>query len=79
MRTEKAVPTKPENKANIKYNVPISFAFEDKNHLSFHIVILVRLSLTLSLSILSSLFVLETIDPFQLSHSSFKLFCFVKS
>jgi len=39
IKTEKAVPTKPENKANIRYNVPISFALEDKNHLSFHIVI----------------------------------------
>jgi len=34
--TENAVPIKPENKANIKYSVPISLAFEDKNHLSFH-------------------------------------------
>jgi hypothetical protein len=34
--TENAVPIKPENKANIKYNVPISLAFDDKNHLSFH-------------------------------------------
>jgi hypothetical protein len=36
INTENAVPIKPENKANIKYNVPISLAFEDKNHLSFH-------------------------------------------
>jgi hypothetical protein len=43
IKTEKAVPTNPENNAKIKYNVPISFAFDDKNHLSFHIVILVRL------------------------------------
>jgi hypothetical protein len=34
--TEKAVPSKPENIANIKYNVPISLAFDDKNHLSVH-------------------------------------------
>ena len=34
IRTEKAVPSSPLNRANIKYNVPISFAFEDKNHLS---------------------------------------------
>jgi hypothetical protein len=34
INTEKAVPIKPENKAKIKYNVPISFAFDDKNHLS---------------------------------------------
>ena len=32
--TEKAVPIKPENNANIRYNVPISFALDDKNHLS---------------------------------------------
>jgi len=37
INTENAVPTKPENKAKIRYNVPISLAFEDKNHLSFHI------------------------------------------
>jgi hypothetical protein len=36
IRTEKAVPNNPENKANIKYNVPISLALEDKNHLSVH-------------------------------------------
>lgn len=34
IRTEKAVPIKPANKANIKYNVPMSFALEDQNHLS---------------------------------------------
>jgi hypothetical protein len=34
INTEKAVPINPENKAKIKYNVPISFAFEDRNHLS---------------------------------------------
>ena len=37
IKTEKAVPNSPENKANIRYNVPISLAFEDKNHLSVHI------------------------------------------
>ena len=36
IKTEKAVPNNPENKANIKYNVPISLAFEDKNHRSVH-------------------------------------------
>jgi hypothetical protein len=36
IKTEKAVPISPENKANIKYNVPISLALEDKNHLSSH-------------------------------------------
>jgi hypothetical protein len=36
IRTENAVPIKPENKANIRYNVPISFALEEKNHLSNH-------------------------------------------
>jgi hypothetical protein len=33
---ENAVPTNPENKANIKYNVPISLALDDKNHRSVH-------------------------------------------
>jgi hypothetical protein len=40
MRTENDVPINPENTANIKYNVPISFALDERNHLSFHIVIL---------------------------------------
>jgi len=39
INTENAVPTKPENNAYIKYNTPISLAFEDKNHLSNHIEI----------------------------------------
>lgn len=34
INTEKAVPNRPENKANIKYNTPISLALDDKNHLS---------------------------------------------
>jgi len=34
IKTEKAVPNSPENNAKIKYNVPISLAFDDKNHLS---------------------------------------------
>ena len=34
IKTEKAVPNSPENNANIRYNVPISFALDDKNHLS---------------------------------------------
>jgi len=37
--TEKAVPNNPENKANIKYKVPISLAFVDKNQRSYHILI----------------------------------------
>ena len=36
--TENAVPNKPENNASIKYKVPISFALDDKNHLSCHSV-----------------------------------------
>jgi hypothetical protein len=36
INTEKAVPISPENNAKIKYNVPISLAFDDKNHLSVH-------------------------------------------
>lgn len=34
IKTEKAVPINPENKAKIRYKVPISLAFEDQNHLS---------------------------------------------
>lgn len=36
IKTEKAVPINPENKAKIKYNVPISLALEDQLHLSVH-------------------------------------------
>jgi hypothetical protein len=39
IKTEKAVPTNPENKAKIRYNVPISLALQDKNHLSVHMEI----------------------------------------
>lgn len=35
--TEKAVPDNPENKANIKYKVPISLALVELNHLSIAI------------------------------------------
>jgi hypothetical protein len=34
IKTEKAVPNKPENNAKIKYKVPISFALVERNHLS---------------------------------------------
>jgi hypothetical protein len=34
--TENAVPNSPENRANIKYNVPISLALDERNHLSVH-------------------------------------------
>jgi hypothetical protein len=34
--TENAVPIRPENNAKIRYNVPMSFALDDKNHLSLH-------------------------------------------
>jgi hypothetical protein len=37
IKTEKVVPNKPENTEKIKYKVPISLAFEDKNHLSVQI------------------------------------------
>jgi hypothetical protein len=37
INTEKAVPTKPANKANIRYKVPMSLALQDKNHRSVHI------------------------------------------
>lgn len=35
--TEKAVPIKPANKANIRYKVPMSLALDDQNHLSKNI------------------------------------------
>jgi hypothetical protein len=40
INTEKAVPTSPENKAKIRYKVPISLALQDKNNRSVHIEIL---------------------------------------
>jgi len=39
IKTEKAVPNNPENKANIKYKLPISLALVEKNHLSMFILI----------------------------------------
>jgi len=41
IKTEKAVPSKPENRENIRYNVPMSFALLDKNQRSNQRVILV--------------------------------------
>jgi hypothetical protein len=37
INTEKAVPSSPENNANIRYNVPISLALLDRNQRSHHI------------------------------------------
>ena len=59
INTEKAVPIKPENNANIRYNVPISFALEDKNHLSFHIVRLNVLVFAVSVSAVAVLYFLS--------------------
>jgi hypothetical protein len=60
IKTEKAVPNNPENKANIKYNVPISLALDDKNHLSvqsdmldFNILLLFLVTILFWLIILS--------------------------
>jgi hypothetical protein len=36
INTEKAVPSNPENNANIRYSVPMSFALLDKNQRSHH-------------------------------------------
>ena len=36
IKTEKAVPIRPDSNAKIRYKVPISLALEDKNHLSNH-------------------------------------------
>jgi hypothetical protein len=67
IKTEKAVPNSPENNANIRYNVPISFAFEDKNHLSIQSEILdFKLSWIAICSTLMFCFVIlyETNDEF---------------
>ena len=55
INTEKAVPTRPENKANIRYNPPMSLALEEKLHLSLNKDIS---ELILPLILLISLFVL---------------------
>ena len=34
IKTEKAVPIRPASNANMRYNVPISLALQDINHLS---------------------------------------------
>nr|GEZ47515.1 hypothetical protein [Tanacetum cinerariifolium] len=39
IRTENAVPNRPENNAKIKYKIPISLAFEERNQRSIPIVI----------------------------------------
>jgi hypothetical protein len=38
--TEKAVPINPLYNANIRYNIPISLALDDHDHLSNHILTL---------------------------------------
>ena len=43
INTEKAVPNRPENNANIRYSVPMSFALDDKNQRSSQRRILVCL------------------------------------
>lgn len=53
INTEKAVPTNPAKSAYIKYNTPMSLAFDDKNHLSNHMLItdvfMLRLAYVVSL------------------------------
>jgi hypothetical protein len=44
IKTEKAVPSKPEKRENIRYSVPMSLALLDKNHLSNQRVIFDSLS-----------------------------------
>jgi hypothetical protein len=48
IKTEKAVPNNPLNNANIRYNVPISFALLDRNQRSDHMVIFPCLIVTSS-------------------------------
>jgi len=51
INTENAVPIKPENKANIRYNFPMSLALQDKNHLSCHMLIELILGILYSILI----------------------------
>jgi hypothetical protein len=48
INTEKAVPIRPENKANIKYNTPMSFALLDNIQRSDHMDISDFISVCLS-------------------------------
>ena len=50
IRTENAVPNSPANNANIKYNVPISFALLDRNQRSHHILMLLFFGVVVFLS-----------------------------
>ena len=55
--TEKAVPSKPENNANIRYNVPMSLALLDRNQRSHQRDILLSLKfkfLSLSVELLAN-------------------------
>lgn len=54
INTENAVPSNPENKAKIRYNVPISFALLDKNQRSHHRLISANFFSTGRVSILVS-------------------------
>jgi hypothetical protein len=68
INTEKAVPNKPENKANIKYSVPMSLALLDKNHLStgidisesFFIIFSLYETFKLEISLVNELFSART-------------------
>lgn len=52
IRTENAVPISPDNRAKIRYKVPMSFAFDDKNHLSNHNDMLLLLFFVLDVKLL---------------------------
>ena len=55
IKTENAVPIRPDNKANIRYKVPMSLAFDDKNHLSNHNDMLLLLVVILEVKLLKGL------------------------
>ena len=38
IKTEKAVPIRPDSSANIRYREPISLALDERNHLSSHML-----------------------------------------
>ncbi len=63
INTENAVPTKPANRAKIRYKVPISFAFEEKNHLSNH----KDMSLLFVYILFLVLFLISWVDKFESS------------
>jgi hypothetical protein len=82
IKTENAVPSNPENRANIKYKVPISFALVDKNHLSVPMLIEDFLLIGyISLNLLSEIIIFSMDENFSifLSVTSIAIYLFISN